>query len=44
MTTTNTEPTTQTLEVPGAALSYDVRRNDSSKEPALFLLHCFGRT
>jgi pimeloyl-ACP methyl ester carboxylesterase len=29
------EPTTQTLEVPGAQLVYDVRRNDSSKEPVL---------
>ena len=38
MTTTATEPTTQTLEVPGATLTYDVRRNDESTEPILFLI------
>jgi pimeloyl-ACP methyl ester carboxylesterase len=32
-----TEPTTQTLEVPGAVLTYDVRRNDSSTAPVLLL-------
>jgi len=36
--TTMTAPTTQTLEVPGATLTYDVRRNDSSTEPILFLI------
>jgi pimeloyl-ACP methyl ester carboxylesterase len=30
--------TTHTLNVPGVALTYDVRRNDSSKEPILFLI------
>jgi hypothetical protein len=29
-TTTTTEPTTRTLDVPGAALTYDVRRNEAS--------------
>src|SRR5512143_4172667 len=33
-----TEPTTYTLEVPGAVLTYDVRRNDSSSEPPLFII------
>ncbi|MDX6315364.1 MAG: hypothetical protein QOF44_4828 [Streptomyces sp.] len=33
-----TEPTTHTLDVPGAVLTYDVRRNDSSTEPVLFLI------
>ena len=36
--TTLTAPTTQTLEVPGAVLTYDVRRNDSSTEPVLVLI------
>ncbi len=35
---TLTEPTTQTLDVPGATLTYDVRRNDASTEPPLFLI------
>jgi pimeloyl-ACP methyl ester carboxylesterase len=35
---TTTEPTTRTLEVPGAVLTYDVRRNDGTTEPALFLI------
>ena len=35
---TLTEPTTGTLEVPGATLAYDVRRNDASTEPPLFLV------
>ena len=38
MTATATVPTTETLEVPGARLSYDVRRNDESTEPILFLI------
>jgi len=29
---------TQTLEVPGATLTYDVRRNESSTEPILVLI------
>ncbi|WNG41171.1 alpha/beta hydrolase [Archangium violaceum] len=33
-----TEPLTYTLEVPGAVLTYDVRRNDSSKEPVLLMI------
>ena len=33
-----TEPTTHTLEVPGATLTYDVRKNDSTTEPPLFLI------
>jgi pimeloyl-ACP methyl ester carboxylesterase len=33
-----TEPTTRTLAVPGAVLTYDVRRNDSSKTPILFMI------
>ena len=32
------EPTTQTLEVPGAVLTYDVRSNDSSTEPVLLMI------
>jgi pimeloyl-ACP methyl ester carboxylesterase len=32
------EPTTHTLDVPGAVLTYDVRRNDASTEPVLFLI------
>ena len=36
--TTATTPTTQTLDVPGATLAYDVRSNDSSTEPILFLI------
>ena len=35
---TTTSPTTHTLEVPGALLTYDVRRNDTSDEPVLFLI------
>ena len=33
-----TEQRTDTLDVPGAVLSYDVRRNDSSPEPTLLLI------
>jgi pimeloyl-ACP methyl ester carboxylesterase len=36
--TTKTEMTTHTLEVPGAVLTYDVRRNDQSTELPLFLI------
>lgn len=35
---TITEPTTRTLEAPGATLTYDVRTNESSTEPPLFLI------
>jgi pimeloyl-ACP methyl ester carboxylesterase len=38
MTATTTEPTTQTLDAPGATLTYDIRRNDESTEPPLFLI------
>jgi pimeloyl-ACP methyl ester carboxylesterase len=38
VTTTAIEPTTHTLDVPGAILSYDVRRNDESSVPPLFLI------
>lgn len=38
MTTTISEPTTHTIEVPGATLTYDIRRNHESKEPALLLI------
>ncbi len=33
-----TEPTTHTLDVPGAQLTYDVRRNDATTEPILLLI------
>ncbi len=36
--TTATDRTTHTLEVPGAVLTYDVRRNDAGSEPALVLI------
>ena len=35
---TLTEPTTRTLEVPGATLAYDVRPGTSTDEPPLFLI------
>jgi pimeloyl-ACP methyl ester carboxylesterase len=35
---TMTEPTTHTLDVPGAVLTYDVRRVDSSTSPALLMI------
>jgi hypothetical protein len=33
-----TEPTTQTLDVPRATLTYDVRRNDSTSEPIRLMI------
>jgi pimeloyl-ACP methyl ester carboxylesterase len=33
-----TEPITTTLQVPGAVLTYDIRRNQSTTEPPLFLI------
>ena len=33
-----TEPTTHTLDVPGAVLTYDLRANDSSAEPVLLMI------
>jgi pimeloyl-ACP methyl ester carboxylesterase len=38
MTATATAPETKTLEVPGATLTYDVRRNETSTEPPLVLI------
>jgi pimeloyl-ACP methyl ester carboxylesterase len=38
MTMTRTEPTTYTLEVPGAVLAYDIREGSAGDEPALFLI------
>jgi hypothetical protein len=37
VTAAATTPTTETLKVPGASLTYDVRRNEESTEPILFL-------
>jgi len=37
-TTATTEATTATLDVPGAELTYDVRRDESSEEPVLMLI------
>lgn len=33
-----TEPTTHTIDVPGASLTYDIRRNESTTEPALMMI------
>src|SRR4051794_22867285 len=33
-----TDPTTKTLQVPGATITYDVRGDDSTTEPALLLI------
>ena len=38
MTTRTTQMTTHTLEVPGATLTYDLRRNEASTEPILLLI------
>jgi pimeloyl-ACP methyl ester carboxylesterase len=35
---TQIEPQTQTFEVPGATLTYDLRRNEASADPVLFLI------
>ncbi len=35
---TQPQPTTHTLEVPGAVLTYDARRNEASSEPPLMLI------
>jgi pimeloyl-ACP methyl ester carboxylesterase len=37
-TTSQTEATTHTQEVPGAVLTYDVRKSDSTTEPPLMLI------
>jgi pimeloyl-ACP methyl ester carboxylesterase len=36
--TTMTQPTTKTLDVPGATLTYDIRPNADSAQPALMLI------
>ena len=36
--TTTIQPTTHTIDAPGVTLTYDVRRNDASTAPALFLI------
>jgi pimeloyl-ACP methyl ester carboxylesterase len=38
VTSKTTQTTTHTLDVPGATLTYDVRRNDASTEPILVLI------
>ena len=38
MTATTTVSETKTLEVPGATLTYDIRRSDGAAEPPLFLI------
>ena len=38
MSRTVTEPTTQTLEVPGAVLTYDIRESERTTEPPLVLI------
>ncbi|HEX7171806.1 MAG TPA: alpha/beta hydrolase [Candidatus Limnocylindria bacterium] len=38
MTQTQAQPTTRTIDVPGAVLTYDVRRDDASSEPPLMLI------
>ena len=35
---TATEKTTRTVDVPGAAISYDIRPNPSTTEPVLLLI------
>lgn len=35
--TTATQPTTHTIDAPGARITYDVRRNDATTEPPLLL-------
>ena len=35
---TMVEPVTRTLDMPGAKLTYDIRRNDASSAPPLFLI------
>ncbi len=38
MSTTTAQPTTRTLDVPGADLAYDIRPNEASTEPILMLI------
>ena len=37
-TTTTSQVTTHTLDVPGATLTYDIRANDTSTEPILLMI------
>jgi pimeloyl-ACP methyl ester carboxylesterase len=36
--TTTTPPQTHSLQVPGATITYDIRRNDTTREPILLLI------
>ena len=38
MSTTTSQMTTHTLDVPGATLTYDIRQNEASNEPILLLI------
>jgi pimeloyl-ACP methyl ester carboxylesterase len=38
VTTSTTQPTTRTLNVPGATLTYDIRRNATTTQPVLLLI------
>jgi pimeloyl-ACP methyl ester carboxylesterase len=38
VTATTAQPTTQTLDAPGARLTYDVRRNDETTQPILLII------
>ena len=38
MTTSTTQPTTRTLNVPGATLTYDIQPNNTTTEPVLLLI------
>lgn len=38
MATTTSQPTTHTMEVPGATLTYEIRKNDESTDPTLLLI------
>src|SRR4051812_28005838 len=38
VTATATQPVTQSIDVPGARLTYDVRQNDATTEPPLVLI------
>ena len=38
MTAATTQTTTETIEVPGAVLTYDVRRNPTSDAPVLLMI------
>jgi pimeloyl-ACP methyl ester carboxylesterase len=36
-TTAQSQPTTHTIDAPGATITYDIRRNDTTSEPPLFV-------